>query len=141
MSELEPFTDEFLARLRRRADAAATRLHKLGTCDVRFAARSLRDDGTARVALFACAAYSLVEARAVTEPLPDDVDFVLTAPEAVWRRMLRARAGDGADDDLQTINTLTHFDHPMRVEADTPEGQDKLFRFQETIQLLFDLAG
>ncbi len=117
---------------------------KLGFADTTFGIRVLGDPGAPpRTFVLTLDTYSCTNVREVPPraPPPDGVDFVLEAPDSVWREMLASVGRDGHVDADHTINTLTHHDAPMRVEYRSPEGHDKLFRFSESVQLVFDLAA
>jgi hypothetical protein len=55
--------------------------------------------------------------------------------------MLASRQPNGEIDAAHTINTLCHFDDPIRVRYRDPVGHDKLFRFQQSVQLVFNVAA
>lgn len=134
---------EFFLELARRAGADA-RLRRLGAFDATFGVRVLPGGAVERPRLVVLG-FETGEAVTVREAppgdAPDDADFVIEAPYGIWREMLASRGPDGAIDAAHTLNTLTHYDDPMRVDARDPLAQDKLFRFQESVQCVFDLAA
>lgn len=135
-------SEEFFARLGERIEAEADRFRRLGAFDVTFALHVLPGGPVDRARLFVLEfdLHSLRRAREIEAGrAPEGVDFVLEAPYAVWREMLLARA-DPAELG-HSVNTLVHHDAPMRVEWADPAGHDKLFRYQESVQLVFDLAA
>lgn len=87
-------------------------------------------------------AYSCVAAREVPADWPPEAgDFFLEAPLAVWRETFTSLDRAGRIDAAHSINTLTHRDTPIRVVSDDPAGHDERFRYQESIQLVFDLGA
>lgn len=110
-------------------------LVRLGFFDTTFGLRILRDDGRSGVlVVLSFDANDLRDVREVDGDVPAGVDFVLEAPYAVWRDLLEHPA-------THTINSLTHHGTPMKVIAPDPLGHDKLFRFQESVQRVFELAS
>jgi hypothetical protein len=134
---------EFFSALRERIGAERARFVALGMIDVTFGVRVLRLDGRPPVMVvlafetFAC--KEVQEASADTK-VPERVDFVLEAPIGVWLEMLQSLDVDRVDA-AHSLNTLTHYDHPIHVLSTDPLGHDKLFRFQESIQQVFDLMA
>ncbi len=133
----------FFEELRRRLDAESARFAKLGWFDATFGVRVLPEGDTpGKLVVIAFDAYACSALREV--PYDDAVgalDFVLEAPLGVWRAMLRSPGPDGRIDADHTINTLSHHGDPMRVASLDPLGHDKLFRYQESVQAVFDVAG
>ncbi len=124
----------FFHKLREALAEAAGRFAHLGVFDTTFAVRvTAPPGGEDQLIILAFDTHLCTDIReAPPHEVPPDVDFVLEAPQSVWLEML--------DSDDQTINSLTHFDHPMRVWSRDPTGHDKLFRYSESVQLVFDLA-
>jgi hypothetical protein len=133
----------FFRELERRIGAEKAHFEALGFFDCTFGVRVLGGGGAPdRLFVLEFDTYACRSAREVPQAAPPDgVDFVLEAPEAVWREMLASAGATGAIDAEHTINTLTHYDRPIHVESATPEGHDKLFRFQESVQHVFDIAA
>jgi len=125
---------QFFDALRQRIEEQSTQFEQLGLFDTAFGIRICNDIGASE-SLFVLRFkdYACTGIREVSEA-GDDIDFVLEAPLRVWRSIL-GRVADGS------INTLTHHDDPVRVSYANPAGHDKLFRFQASIQLVFDLAA
>jgi len=124
------FFTELAARIARDPE-----LPRLGVFDATFGLRVLPDSGGAGpLVILTFDGFVLSDVRRVDGAPPADVDFVLEAPHAVWRDLLR-------DPRSQTINTLTHHGAPMQVITTDPLGHDKLFRFQESVQRVFEIAA
>lgn len=131
-----PFFTAVADRIEKEREA----FRRLGFADTTF---GVRVTGGATFVL-ALDTYSCTSVREVPAgaQAPEGVDFVLEAPIEVWERMLSSLdRSTGHVQAEHTINTLTHHDRPMSVAWSDPAGHDKLFRFQESIQLLFDLAA
>jgi len=143
MNDLQFPSLGFLRAWKARIDAEAARFAKLGFFDATFGVRVAADGGAPeRLFVLEFDAYTCKTAREVArDESPPKLDFVLEAPADVWRAMLTSTDASGAIDADHTINTLTHYDRPIRVVAPDPEGHDKLFRFSESVQLAFDLAA
>ncbi len=68
------------------------------------------------------------------------IDFVLKGELSAWVEMLQNIQQHNGADVTHSLNTLTHFGERLQVLYDDPDGRDKLFRFQESIQEFFDLS-
>ncbi len=138
----ELLTKPFFEELQRRLAAEASEFEKLGYFDTIFGVHVLPDKESDE-RLFVLD-FDLYSCRGIREASPEDagdVDFVLAAPYGVWREALTSVDDKGRIDAAHSINTLTHHGEPMSVTSSSPEGHDKLFRFAESIQLVFDVAG
>jgi hypothetical protein len=124
---------EFFQALQQRTKDEAIAFEKLGYCDTTFGIR-------VGAALFTVAfeIYECVDVAAGGEV--KDLDFVLSAPLALWNEMLESIRANGGADAAHTLNTLTHVGDLMRVEYEDPEGHDRFYRFMATIQAFFDEA-
>lgn len=88
--------------------------------------------------------FEVFECREVAEVTGFDltaIDFVLKGELAAWVEMLQNIKQHNGADVAHSLNTLTHFGERLQVLYDDPDGRDKLFRFQESIQEFFDLAA
>jgi len=122
---------EFFQALQQRTKQDHDVFEKLGYCDTRFGVRI--GDALYRIVF---EVYECVEVGAGGDPAK--LDFVLAAPEALWKEMMgsiRKHRGAGID---HSLNTLTHLGEVMKVEYDDPEGHDKFYRYMATIQEFFD---
>lgn len=143
MSKTSSFPSaQFFSQLRNRIAGEKELFRRLGIFDARFGLKILAGGSVGRVQLF----MFEFEADALNDVHEVDpssalanVDFVLEASYEDWCSMLEARRNP--QDTMHSINTLTHWDNPMRVDASDPAGYDKLYRYQASIQLLFDLAA
>jgi hypothetical protein len=87
--------------------------------------------------------FEVFECREVAEVADFDltaIDFVLKGDLSAWAEMFQNIRQHGGADVTHSLNTLTHFGERMSVLYDDPDGRDKLFRFQESIQQFFDLS-
>jgi len=124
---------EFFRSLQQRAKEDAAAFEKLGVCDTTFGIRV--GDELYRIA------FEVYECTEVDETGDSaSLDFVLSAPVALWKEMFESVIANGGADAAHTINTLTHIGDVMKVEYEDPEGHDKLYRFMATIQAFLDEA-
>lgn len=87
--------------------------------------------------------FEVFECREIAEVAGFDltaIDFVLKGDLSAWIEMLQNIQQHSGADVTHSLNTLTHFGERMQVLYDDPDGRDKLFRFQESIQQFFDLS-
>ncbi|MCZ7529301.1 MAG: hypothetical protein M5U31_02505 [Acidimicrobiia bacterium] len=68
-------------------------------------------------------------------------DCVLEGPAAVWEEMVANIVENGAADLGHTLNALSLPETPLRVVADDPMGRDLFFRYNQTLQEIFDRAA
>jgi len=123
----------FFRALQQRTKEDAAVFEKLGVCDTTFGIRV--GDELYRIA------FEIYECTEVDEcDGPGSLDFVLSAPTALWNEMFAAIVANGGADAAHTINSLTHLGDVMKVEYEDPEGHDRLYRFMATIQAFLDEA-
>ncbi len=137
------FSTAYFGELKKLIDTEAEKFERLGFFDTTFGIRVLPDkDSDEQLHLLEFNTFSCDGIRQATHgALPKGVDFVLEAPLGIWKEMLSSVDKRGRIDASHSINTLTHHDDPIRVASSDPLGHDKLFRFSESVQLVFDLAG
>jgi hypothetical protein len=124
---------EFFKALQQRTKDEAAAFEKLGYCDTTFGIRV--GDALYRVA------FEIYECVDVSEGAdPGALDFVLSAPEGVWKEMLESIVANRGADAAHTINSLTHIGDVIKVEYEDPEGHDRFYRFMVTIQAFLDEA-
>ncbi len=117
------------------------RFRRLGFVDTTFGVEVLASHGAPWRCLLT---FEVFECREVAEVASFDlteIDFVLTGDLATWVETMQNIKQHGGADAAHSLNTLTHFGERMRVLYDDPDNRDKLFRFQESLQQFFDLAG
>jgi len=128
-----PSLDFFKALQQRTKDESAA-FEKLGYCDTTFGIRV--GDDLYRIA------FEIYECVDVSEGGdPAKLDFVLSAPAALWLEMLESIVANGGADAAHTINSLTHIGDVIKVEYEDPEGHDRLYRFMASIQAFLDQAS
>lgn len=124
---------EFFRALQQRTKDEAVAFEKLGVCDTTFGVRV--GDDLYRIA------FEVYECTEVDEcDDPASLDFVLSAPTALWRETFESVVANGGADAAHTINSLTHVGDVMKVEYEDPEGHDRFYRFMATIQAFLDEA-
>jgi hypothetical protein len=124
---------EFFQALKQRTVEDQARFEKLGYCDTSFGVRV----GDALFSL-AFEVYECVDVQEGGDPAK--LDFVLSAPQETWNRMIRSIREHGGADAANTLNTLTHLGDVMKVEYEDPEGHDRFFRYMASLQEFFDQA-
>jgi hypothetical protein len=65
-------------------------------------------------------------------------DCVFEGPAEVWDEMIANIVEHGGADLAHTLNALSLAEEPMRVVADDPMGRDLFFRYNQTLQEVFD---
>lgn len=125
---------QFFQALQQRTKDEAAAFEKLGYCDTTFGIRV--GDDLYRVAF---EIYECVDVGEGGDPA--ELDFVLSAPLAVWKQMLESIVANRGADAAHTINSLTHIGDVIKVEYEDPEGHDRFYRFMVTIQAFLDEAS
>jgi hypothetical protein len=133
----------FFEALRDEMSRAHERFKHLGYFDTTFGVRVRDQSLPAGHSDFVLSfeVFDCTGARSVDDVTAEPVDFVLDGELSAWVEMLRNIKQNGGADVQHSINTLTHFGEGLRVVYDDPDGHDKLYRFAESIQEFFDLAG
>ncbi len=124
---------EFFKALQQRTKEEAVAFEKLGVCDTTFGVRV--GDELYRIAF---EIYECTEVDACDDPA--SLDFVLSAPAALWKEMFESVVANGGADAAHTINSLTHMGDVMKIEYEDAEGHDRFYRFMATIQAFLDEA-
>lgn len=124
---------EFFRALQQRTKDQAAAFEKLGVCDTSFGIRV--GEELYRIAF---EIYECTEVDECNDPAL--LDFVLSAPAALWKEMFESIIANGGADAAHTLNSLTHLGDVMKVEYEDPEGHDGLYRFMATIQAFLDEA-
>jgi hypothetical protein len=133
---------EFFEALRAQTNANPDRFRRLGTVDMTLVVKIDYDASH-------CDRYEIVFSGyrcasvchlAATDPIPDDA-VVLSGPYSAWREMVENIIFNGQADLEHTLNTLTLFDEPLRVEAGNQLDTDLFYRYQQNLQEFFDGAA
>jgi hypothetical protein len=127
---------------------------RIGYVETRFVVRVLPDeDGGGQVQNtdqiteqntgVAMQGYALTEAAALApgEALSFDPDFAICARRAVWRRMLDEIARTGRPELRHTLNSLALIGDELWLESADQLREDKFYRFNQSLQELFNLAA
>ncbi len=87
--------------------------------------------------------YALTEAAALapSEAVSFDPDFAICARRAVWRRMLDEIARTGRPELRHTLNSLALIGDELWLESADQLREDKFYRFNQSLQELFNLAA
>lgn len=116
------------------------RFRRLGFVDTTFGVHIVDAHGQEWRYLLTFEVFECREAVEVTGFDLTAIDFVLKGDLPAWIEMLQNIQQHSGADVTHSLNTLTHFGERMQVLYDDPDGRDKLFRFQESIQQFFDLS-
>ena len=116
------------------------RFRRLGFVDTTFGVHIVDAHGQEWRYLLTFEVFECREAAGVAGFDLTVIDFVLKGELSSWVEMLQNIQQHNGADVAHSLNTLTHFGERLQVLYDDPDGRDKLFRFQESIQEFFDLA-
>jgi hypothetical protein len=116
---------------------------RTGYAEVRFAIRVLSDDASRTEALTGVEinGYELSRAVALDDIAGLDPDFVICGPRRVWQRMLDEIVQNGRPELRHTLNALALLGEHLWLESDDQLREDKFYRFNQTLQELFNLAA
>ncbi len=127
---------------------------RIGYAETRFVVRVLPDDdGVGQQAStdqsaeqntgVAMQGYALTEAVALApgEALSFDPDFTICARRVVWRRMLEEIARTGRPELRHTLNSLALIGDELWLESADQLREDKFYRFNQSLQELFNLSA
>lgn len=128
---------EWIDQVAAEASADADEIAKLGFCNLRLAlAVNASPEGDSNLGLV-LDGYEIRSEGAV-DPDTWQPDCTLEGPIGAWVDMLSNIAANGRADLGHTLNALTLAEFPMRVTAADPMGRDLFFRYNETLQEVFD---
>lgn len=131
---------EWIDGVAREASADAEDIAKLGFCNLRL---QLTVNGTPtgdRHLGLVLDAYD-IRSDGEVDPATWGPDCTLEGPLGAWVDMLTNIAEHGRADLAHTLNALTLAEFPMRVTASDPMGRDLFYRYNETLQEVFDRAA
>jgi len=133
---------QFFEALREQVNANPERFRRLGTVDMTLVAKIDYDDSHCERYEIVFSGYRCVGVchLAHTDPLPGDA-VVLAGPYSAWREMIENIFSNGQADLEHTLNTLTLFDEPLRVESGNQLDTDLFYRYQQNLQEFFDGAA
>jgi hypothetical protein len=141
---LSSFPDpQWFLALGRLVNAEGELFRRIGYAEVRFALRVLSGDGTQTEALTGVEinGYELSRAAIVADAAEFDPDFVICAPRPIWRRMLDEIKRDGRPEPRHTLSSLALIGEELWLESTDQLREDKFYRFNQTLQELFNLAA
>jgi hypothetical protein len=134
---------EWFAALGRLMEAEGELFRRIGYAEVRFAIRVLSEDGERTKALTGLEidGYTLARAVALDDPAAFDPDFIVCGREPVWRRLLDTIRREGRPELHQTLNALALMGEELWLESNDQLREDKFYRFNQTLQELFNLSA
>lgn len=137
-----PEPEWFLA-LGRLMEAEGEVFRRLGYAEVRFAIRVLDEDGESTKALTGLEidGYALTRTVTLDNSTAFDPDFVVCGRESVWRRLLDMIRREGRPELHQTLNALALMGEELWLESNDQLREDKFYRFNQTLQELFNLSA
>jgi hypothetical protein len=135
-----PAPEWFLA-LGRMMAAEGEVFRRLGYAEVRFVVRVLDDGGkVAAATAIEIDGYALTNAFQL-DGKPFDADFAICAPRAVWAEMLEEIAREGRATLRHTLSSLALVGESLWLESDDQLREDKFYRYNQTLQELFNLSA
>lgn len=133
-----PSVDWFEAVARALA-ADRERLRRLGYVDATVGVRI--DDGSEAIGfVLEFGAYGVKRVRQTDTP-EADADFTIAGSAAAWREMVENIRANGEADLNHTLNRLTMAGTPLKVVAADQLQEDLFFRFNQSLQALFDASA
>jgi hypothetical protein len=124
---------------------------RIGYVETRFIVRVLPDQdggnddggGEEQNTGVAMQGYALTDAAALAPgaAVSFDADFTICARRAVWRRMLDEIARGGRPELRHTLNSLALIGDELWLESADQLREDKFYRFNQSLQELFNLAA
>jgi len=119
---------------------------RIGYVETRFVVRVLPDEdgsGEEQNTGVALQGYALTDAEALAPgaAAPFDADFTICARRAVWRRMLEEIERSGRPELRHTLNSLALIGDELWLESADQLREDKFYRFNQSLQELFNLAA
>jgi hypothetical protein len=85
--------------------------------------------------------YTLSRARSLDDAAAFDPDFVICGRDSIWRRLLGTIRRDGRPELHQTLNSLALIGEELWLESGDQLREDKFYRFNQTLQELFNLSA
>jgi hypothetical protein len=134
---------EWFVALGRLMEAEGELFRRIGYAELRFAIRVLSDDGSQTEALTGVEINGYELSRAVTldDATGFDPDFLVCARRPIWQRMLAEITQSGRPEPRHTLNSLALIGEEMWLESVDQLREDKFYRFNQTLQELFNLAA
>lgn len=134
-------TPEWFLALGRMMAAEGEVFRRLGYAEVRFVVRVLDDSGKVQTATaLEIDGYTLTRAFTL-DGKPFDADFAICASRAVWTRMLDEIAHEGRASLRHTLSSLALVGDELWLESDDQLREDKFYRYNQTLQELFNLSA
>jgi hypothetical protein len=136
-----PEPEWFLA-LGRLMEAEGELFRRIGYAETRFAIRVIADDSgkTEHTTGLEISGYQIVRALALDDVAAFDPDFVVCARRSTWQRMLDEIQRGGRPDLRHTLSSLALIGEELWLESSDQLREDKFYRFNQTLQELFNLA-
>lgn len=131
---------EWIDAVAEQAAADSDELARLGFCNLRLMLAVNATPTGDRYLGLVLDGYDVTSAGEV-DPATWDADCTLEGPFGAWVDMISNIREHGRADLGHTLNALTLAEFPMRVTAGDPMGRDLFFRYNETLQEVFDRAA
>jgi len=137
-----PEPEWFLA-LGRLMEVEGELFRRIGYAETRFAIRVIADDGTKTeyTTGLEISGYQIVRALALDDVAAFDPDFVVCARRSTWQRMLDEIQRGGRPDLRHTLSSLALIGEELWLESSDQLREDKFYRFNQTLQEMFNLAA
>jgi hypothetical protein len=132
---------EFFEELRARANANSNLFKRLGTADMTLVVKiDYGDSSDCFEITFSGYRCAGVRHLASVADAPTGA-IILSGPYSGWCEMIENIIANGHADLEHTLNTLTLFDTPLRIDAENQLDADLFYRYQQNLQEYFDGAG
>jgi hypothetical protein len=119
--------------------------HRLGFAEVRFGIRVLSDDEDQRTVTMTGVEINGYDVSNVVALEQDavsfDPDFVICAKGEIWNRMLDEIQRTGHPELRRTLSSLALVGEELWLESDDQLREDKFYRYNQTLQEMFNLAS
>ena len=115
------------------------RLRRLGYVDATVGVR-IDDGSSVNGFVLEFGAYGIKRVRQTDTP-ETDADFTIAGSGAAWREMVENIRANGEADLNHTLNRLTMAGTPLKVVAADQLQEDLFFRFNQSLQALFDASA
>ena len=132
---------EWFQALCNAANANPERFRRLGTVDLVLVAK-IDYPHQSRLFEIVFSGYHCAGVREVSSTrAAREGAVILEGPFEAWKEMVANIKANGQADLAHTLNTLTLYDTPMRVWAESQLDTDLFYRYQQNLQEFFDSAS
>ena len=117
------------------------RLKDLGIADFRLAIKIEFEDGSDKTFGLILDGYDVDSQGEISGIDSFKPEATLSGSFDAFKEMLDNIVENRGADKFHTLNTLCLAEFPLRISSDDPIGRDKVYRYAETLQVIFDSLG